>query len=72
MNQKMKANDIDLKMIEFFNLNADFYEETSQLQHRDYFTHEVDTHKEDSSNGKMQAESLGTSAHDLLEMKRKL
>ena len=25
MNQKMKANDIDLKLIEFFNLNSDFY-----------------------------------------------
>ena len=44
MNQKMKANDIDLKMIEFFNLNADFYEETSQLQHRDYFSHDANTH----------------------------
>lgn len=72
MNQKMKANDIDLKMIEFFNLNADFYEETSQLQHRDYFKNEVDTHEEESTNGKMQAESLAKSAHDLLEMKRKL
>ena len=71
MNQKSKANDIDIKLIEFFNLNAEFYQETSQLQFRDYFSNEAVSQNE-GSNGKLQADTLGKTAHDLLEMKRKL
>jgi hypothetical protein len=63
-----------MKLIEFFNLNADYYQDTTGLEKRDYFQYETSSHRQDisSQNGKVQTDNLGQSAHDLLEMKRKV
>lgn len=66
MNREQKANDIDVKMIEFSNLNADFYQDTEKLESRDYF--KFDNYVTNSDKDKTQPDS----AHDLLAMRKKV
>ena len=37
MNLLSAANDIDLKMVEFFNLNSDYYKDLDKIEKKDYF-----------------------------------
>jgi hypothetical protein len=39
-NQQSKNNDIDLKMIEFYNLNSNYYQNVYGIEKRDYFEFE--------------------------------
>ena len=37
MNLVSGANDIDLKMVEFYNLNSEFYQDLDKIEKKDYF-----------------------------------
>ena len=45
-------NDIDLKAIEFFNLNANYYQDTKNIELRDYFRRHLLQEDVDINNGK--------------------
>ena len=62
-----KPNDIDLKAIEFFNLNANYYKDTLKIEIRDYFkNYQQSKNQEDIDS----TEKLATTAKDLLKIKR--
>jgi hypothetical protein len=65
--ENARKNDIDLKLIEFFNLNPRFYQEDFNYSKRDYFKYDRAPPSE------LGAKSLeGVTAHDLLMMRRVL
>ena len=66
-------NDVDLKMVEFFNLNADYYQDITNIQKRDYFAQDL-TQRETaaSEDGKASTAEMAATAHDLLQIKRKV
>ncbi len=65
-----KPNDIDLKAIEFFNLNTNYYKDTKNIELRDYFRRHLLQEDEDLTNGKEATQRLATTAKDLLRIKR--
>lgn len=65
-----KPNDIDLKAIEFFNLNTNYYQDTKNIELRDYFRRHLLQEDEDLTNGKEATQRLATTAKDLLRIKR--
>jgi hypothetical protein len=40
VNERRTQNDIDLKMVEFFNMNSHYYQETQGIEKKDYFAQE--------------------------------
>lgn len=68
MIDKPAANDIDIKMVEFYNLDPNSYQgEVEKLAGRDYFRYDKDAYGLPGDAG---TSSLDTTAHDLLRMKR--
>ena len=61
-----KNNDIELKAIEFFNLNANYYQDTKKIEKRDYFRIQILQEQEITDS----TEKLATTAKDLLKIKR--
>ena len=54
-------------MVEFYNMNADYYKEVVDIEKRDYFKHDLA-----NDQSKANTKDLGATAHDLLMIKRKV
>jgi hypothetical protein len=64
------VNDIDLKMVEFYNLDAHYYtSDNDMLGQRNYFKNDPMAEQADPT---IDVRTLESSAHDLLRMKRDL
>lgn len=74
MNQQSKANDIDLNMIEFYNLNADYYLNIYGIEKRDYFEFEkkinIAQDKNADEDGKLKTMEMSKFAYDIIGLKR--
>jgi hypothetical protein len=70
---KKPANDIELKMVEFYNMDAHFYQgETESLSQRNYFRNDLDSWLLDNQDGEgtIDVRDLEASAHDLFRLMR--
>lgn len=67
------TNDIDIKMIEFFNLNPSYYQNIHGIEEMDFFQRDKKIEKQyQGENGKLQTSELGKTAHDIIEIKREV
>ena len=69
MNVASSSNDIDLKMVEFYNLDSAYYQETEGLEKRDYFKQDSFDQEQSEDTKATSTSDLAKNAHDLLSLK---